>query len=94
MKYYYIPQENILVHGAESGVMGKYREWHYKSKACLSAPQYSKGTKTVRSRTAEIQIDKGANMAGTEGDVVGEEGRVLHRFGEPLAGPDSHIDWG
>ena len=92
MNYHYIPQENILVRGTELDVMEKYREWHYKSKSCLSALQYSKEAKTVRSRTAEIQIDESANMAGTEDDVIGEEGRILHCFWEPLAGSNSHTD--
>lgn len=36
--------------------------------------------KELRSKTAEIQIGEDANMAGTEDDVVGEEGRILNCF--------------
>lgn len=40
--------------------------------------------KELRSKTAESQIGEDANMAGTEDDVVGEEGRILNCFWKPL----------
>lgn len=40
--------------------------------------------KELRSKTAEIQIGEDANMAGTEDDVVGEEGGILNCFWKPL----------